>query len=314
MRRKFTITVDVEACNRARVSSNYVEKLIWGDFQDGSVPAGIGRMMDIGDRTGVTFTMFLDIAEASLYGEKIVEVGKYVLERGHDLQLHLHPEVIPEEVWQGWGLCKPELKSKGYRLDSYTYEEARVVMYYFCELYQRSFGKLPVAFRGGAFRTNRNFLRLQEEIGIPLSSNHSFSNYLNQRKEPLQSLNKTLFKWTKDIVEVAVTQVEQPDGVKVMAIPSSIEKSESWRSVLESEANNSIFSGPVVFLLHSWSLLNYSPGKGRFFDGVSEYRAGKLEKICQIASEVFDCTDFTSLNADINAGFFGDLEIHQLKY
>ncbi len=312
--RKFTITVDVEACNRSRVSSDYVKRLIWGDFQDGAAPAGIGRMMDIGDRTGVPFTMFLDIAESTLYGDQIAEVGKYILDRGHDLQLHLHPEVIPEDIWQSWGLCKPEQKRNGYRLDSYTYEEAKVVMWYFCEMFESWFGRLPVSFRGGAFRTNRNFVRMQEEIGVPLSSNHSYSNYVNQRKEPLQSLEKTLFRWSKDVVEVGVSQVVQEDGVKVMAIPSSIEKTASWRAVLANEAKKPVCSGPVVFLLHSWSLLNYSPGKGRFFDGVSEYRAAKLEKICEIASEFFDCTNFTSLNSDINAGVFGELETHYLEY
>lgn len=92
---KCILTVDVEAWDM-RAPDRPVDTLIYGRIN--GAEWGIGRMMDIADRHGVKMTFFLDFTEVELYGDEIIEAGKYIDGRGHDLQLHCHYEVLVDKV------------------------------------------------------------------------------------------------------------------------------------------------------------------------------------------------------------------------
>ena len=94
-RPKCVLSVDVEAL-RLRAADQHVETLIYGRLNGGEW--GIGRMMDIADRHNVKITFFLDFAEVELYGEKLLDVGRYIVSRGHDLQIHCHYDILAERV------------------------------------------------------------------------------------------------------------------------------------------------------------------------------------------------------------------------
>src|SRR5215211_5686314 len=94
------ITIDVEA-RPPRSKTDPLDRLIWGRFPEGEF--GIGRMMSIAERHGVKLTMFLDYAEEHLYGDALLDVGREILRRGHDLELHIHPEFMPDGFFAARG-------------------------------------------------------------------------------------------------------------------------------------------------------------------------------------------------------------------
>ena len=68
-------------------------KRIYGRVNGGEY--GIPMMMDIADRYGIPLTFFVEVLNHHYFGSAATsEVCRYILERGHDVQLHLHPTFI----------------------------------------------------------------------------------------------------------------------------------------------------------------------------------------------------------------------------
>jgi hypothetical protein len=61
-------------------------------------------MMDIADKCGLQLTMFLDYCEEHLYGEALLDVGREIHYRGHDLQLHAHIDFMKRDFWATHGI------------------------------------------------------------------------------------------------------------------------------------------------------------------------------------------------------------------
>lgn len=93
------LTVDVEALPM-RASDSHVDKLIYGRI--GGEEWGIGKMMDVADRHNIKMTFFLDFAEVETYGDEIIKVGKYIAQRGHDLQIHCHYKLLEKKSVKGF--------------------------------------------------------------------------------------------------------------------------------------------------------------------------------------------------------------------
>jgi len=163
MKNRLMITVDVEAFPK-RAEKDHVERLIWGRYPDGC--GGIGEMMDIADKYGVKLVMFLDYVEEHLWGEQIVDVARAIHARGHDLQLHSHPEIFPDAFWEERGI--PRLKVPGNATD----EQADAMMQYLCERQIRATGIAPIAYRGGGYRYGPATVRAMGRHGVRLNSSY----------------------------------------------------------------------------------------------------------------------------------------------
>src|SRR5688572_15837100 len=122
--KRLMITVDVEA-QPARAERDHVDRLIWGKYPDSR--AGLGEMMDIADRHDVKLTMFLDYCEKYLYGDALLDVGREIHRRGHDLQLHAHLDFLPPQFWTDRAL-KPQTSLS--RVDP---AQAAAVLDYLCD-------------------------------------------------------------------------------------------------------------------------------------------------------------------------------------
>lgn len=163
MTNRLMITVDVEAFPK-RAEKDHVERLIWGRYPDGS--GGIGEMMTIADKYGVKLVMFLDFVEEHLWGEQIVEVARAIHARGHDLQLHSHPEIFPDSFWEQRGI--PRLKVPGNATD----EQADAMMQFLCERQVHATGVAPIAYRGGGYRYGPATVRAMGRHGVRLNSSY----------------------------------------------------------------------------------------------------------------------------------------------
>jgi hypothetical protein len=162
---KLIVTVDTEAFSM-RAPDKFIDTLVYGRI-DGE-EWGIGRMMDIADKYGVKMTFFLDFAEMEYYGDEIINVGKYIVCRGHDLQIHCHADCFIETVNKKF----PHIHKR--YPDWYEDDEISDFMVEYClEQYHKCTDKAPIIFRGGAYRFGTAFLRKLKERGVAADASYN---------------------------------------------------------------------------------------------------------------------------------------------
>lgn len=253
------VSCDVEALP-LRAPGDHVDRLIWGRCPGEVREHGIGLMMDIAEQHGIPITFFLDVLEKHLYGTAIDDVGKAVLDRGHDLQLHAHPDVLPDGFWHDRGYRKPT-----WSLSLYDYPSAELVLGNAVEIFKGIKGESPEAYRGGAFRFNSDVLSYIRSQGVGLSSNYnpttahrpSYPYGFDQGVLPL-------FEWDNGIIELPIgmlpgSRVGEYRPFELHALPNV--------KAMFDFMDNYWSIGPdhrvLCLLLHSWSFL-YQDIQGHF--------------------------------------------------
>jgi len=92
------ITVDIEpsiggAFRNPNLRPVGTEKRIYGRV--GNRYYGIPLIMDIADQYNIPLTFFVEVLNKYFFGEEETkEVCQYIISRGHDVQLHLHPNYL----------------------------------------------------------------------------------------------------------------------------------------------------------------------------------------------------------------------------
>lgn len=185
----FLFTSDTEfGLTRVRVPDfrRAVEEQIWGRFGDGE--AGIGKQMELLDAHGFKGTFFVDILAEYWAGEDglLQPVFDEILGRGHDIQLHLHPN--------------PHLRfasdERIRRLANATKDDDpaafRAAIELALGLFERRAGRPPVAYRAGAYRIFDSHFSILRELGISIDSSiNPFKNcnvapWLRTRTQPFR--------------------------------------------------------------------------------------------------------------------------------
>ncbi|MBX7033081.1 polysaccharide deacetylase, partial [Alcaligenes faecalis] len=247
------ITVDTEALPK-RASDDHVNRLIWGRFPKGT--AGVAEMCKIGDEFGVKHVFFTDLCGAYSRLDELKEVVHWLDEQGQDVQLHTHPEYLPDSFWKEHGLSnRPQY------MNQYT-EQARAefVFKHFAGLMSEVTGKPVLAHRAGSFRWNADTIRALKAVGIPLSFNNSVCAVHNNQCIYSKPTNNP-FVWSNGVIEVPMTEkrilgkVGKPEWWARLTYPeSSYFRFRPWwgQLLLNTLSGNPSFA---VFLLHSWSLL-----------------------------------------------------------
>ena len=155
---KIMLTVDVEALTK-RAEANHVNTLIYGR-KDGK-EYGIGRMMDIADKHNIKMTFFVDFAECEWYGDEILEVGRYIESRGHDLQVHCHYDCLEKVV----GKKSWESNKENFYHWYVNEDDSRKMIDYVTKKYVECTGKIPTAYRGGSYRFGASILKVLKDSG-----------------------------------------------------------------------------------------------------------------------------------------------------
>ena len=92
------------------------EKRIWGKIGDKSF--GIPLMMDIAETYDIRLTFFVEVMNKYYFGEdETKKVCEYILNRGHDVQLHLHPNYL------NFTLNNPQEKTYSDLIGTYSSEK-----------------------------------------------------------------------------------------------------------------------------------------------------------------------------------------------
>ena len=300
--RDLVVTVDVESLpSRSVAGRDNVETLVWGRDGPDAAPEdeyGIGAMMRLGTAHGVPMTMFFEFTGVERYGPDYAEIGAQVLEAGHDLHLHLHPESLPDAFWTERGTPPPVVRPK-----EYGAEHADLFVDVFAERWRAAYGRKPLAYRGGSFTFTRPIMEAVVRNGVELSSNHAYATFGNRGLVPLAPADLTHFVWEGGLMELGVSQTFEADQHWNLALPRPGKLKYAFASVLKALADAPREAGPVVMLLHSWSFLDYKGGK-RFESGGSAHRLSAFERVLARVSEHFEPISLTEAHARAKAGAY----------
>lgn len=195
---KCMLTVDVEAL-ALRAPAHHVDSLIYGRFNGEGW--GIGRMMDIADKHQVKLTFFLDFAETELYGEDIIQAGRYIASRGHDLQIHCHYNLLENQVRNRF----PEAAESYYT----WYEDEAVSEFlvdYCLEQYRKCTDREPIVFRGGEYRVGKALLKKLKEKKVAADASY---NYIRPVEKPMNRQ----FVFENGLFELPVAVLPEKEGI-----------------------------------------------------------------------------------------------------
>lgn len=256
-KRRVMLTVDVEAFElRSKVDP--LNRLIWGRFPEGDY--GLQRIMSIAESCGAPLSLFLDYPEHYAYGDSFLDVGREIVRRGHDLNLHLHLDCIPRGYFSARGL--PE----GLDLNTFKDDATDALLADILGLHARVTSDAPVALRGGGYRYNDALLRSLRKQGIPISSNYNQAAKL----QPYDLGPKRQFAWENGVIELPVatrdgylkrsyvTHFNFNIGPFMVAdTKSAVANSELFLNEFFAEHGDDAIA---VFVLHCWSFLKMDAG------------------------------------------------------
>ncbi len=187
--------------------------------QSGTIENCLIRPMEQLDRIAkkhnAKFTIFVDTAylirldnfsdsdsDKNLWHDytTIVRELKSLSDKGHDIQLHIHPQWLYSNYVNGrW-----EIDQKHYKLSDITEHEAQKAFRDGCELIQKITGKRPIAFRAGGFSAQPTSLlkKLFEENEIYIDSSVYPGNVyhsLQQKYDYSNAPHGTIYHFEDDI-------------------------------------------------------------------------------------------------------------------
>lgn len=167
------ITIDTEyeagftARNGIDTRQANFRRSIAGETRDGS--AGVGYQLDRFDRHGLKAVFFVDPMPALLWGvEAITDVIAPILERAHDVQLHLHTEWLALA-----GAANPLKDRTGANIKDFGFEDQCLLIDRARSLLMAAGAPAPIAFRAGNFGADDNTLRALAALGIAYDTSFS---------------------------------------------------------------------------------------------------------------------------------------------
>ena len=186
------ISIDVEALP-GRAIENHVERLIFGRFGDGR-SAGIERLCDIFDHFGARATFFVDYSTCVLHGDAgIFKAAELLESRGHDVQLHMHSEVLVRN--KNWPYNPTDFPSFA-ALDKNVAQDC---LEFGIEKFERNLGRRPRIFRPGGMKHSAAMYEAARNLGI-----EAVSALYRRYDTNLWSLiaDQPVFQWSNGIKEM----------------------------------------------------------------------------------------------------------------
>lgn len=301
------LTVDTEALPR-RATSDHVKRLMWGEYDNGT--AGVREMCAIGDEFGGKHIFFVDMCGAYPQREEVREVMVWLDQAGHDVQLHVHPEYLPNDFW-----ADTPYKVEPRLLNQYTDgSKEKFLLSHFAAQVTAATGKKVRAFRAGSFRWNATTLRTLAELEIPFSFNNTTAaTYIGQC--PYSVPTNLPFRWSNGIIEVPVTEknILPKVGRALWArfqFPLSrfVHYRPWWSSFLPYSVSRR--DNFLVCLVHSWSLLYWDEqGHGTYKD---DARIEGYRKLIKQLSKDYDIISTLELQDLIQCGKISPTHIEEI--
>ncbi len=231
------LTIDTEGPR----GSDPVLYQIWGKVGDNYY--GIPKIIEMCDKHNATGLFFVDFAEVYDYGyDKIKEVVDYILNKGHDVGVHIHPHHLPNEnrhfLWE------------------YSYEEQYNIIEKCTEIYERIVGKKPLSFRAGKYGANNDTLEILSKLGYK----YDFSEFYSQKWCGIEPhFSYALPQKYLDLVEIPVTVFQSLSLGNIYSRYDKLEVTENPNEIVHilNQYSKTENEEIIVLFLHSFSFLNY---------------------------------------------------------
>lgn len=179
------ITVDTE------LSSHPGKIGILGNI--GRAEYGISKIMDICDKYDTKATFFVDVYGYKRIGDDMKEICHNILKRGHDLQLHTHPDVYDRE--------------RGY-MALYSLDEQIKIIAEGKEYFEKVLGVTPIAHRAGDWGADYNTLQALRFNNIVIDSSMFYKWETCALNNSLRTINQSMH--FGDLLEIPATVFESP--------------------------------------------------------------------------------------------------------
>jgi hypothetical protein len=260
--------------------------------QIGEKKYGIPLIMDIADAFELKLSFFLEVFNKYYFDESETrEVCQYILNRNHDIQLHIHPNYL------NFNCEVPgKLKYSDF-ISDFTFNRQKELLSEGRDLLVKYGASMPVAFRAGSYGASLSTLKALKETGFLIDS----------------SFNRAYCNETCFIPESDINDLIEMEGIWEFPITNFIENShirasrfmpmdlsgvsfQEMKQVLDHSTEN----GPnnITIILHSFSFI-------KAFDvQYNKIRPRKtvikrFEKLCRFLAENshrFNVMTFGSLN------------------
>ena len=143
---------------RANYESSILGRCREGDF-------GIHFQMDMLERHGLTGVWFVDPMPALVYGPAIIDaIVRPIVERGHEVQLHIHTE------WLAFAPFNPVGRLTGRNIGDFPLAAQKKLIGLARDILIGAGAPKPVAFRAGNFGANDDTLRALAALGFRFDS------------------------------------------------------------------------------------------------------------------------------------------------
>lgn len=131
--------------------------------------AGVFYQMDVFDRHGLKAVFFVDPMPALVWGiGAVAEIVAPIIERGHDVQLHVHTEWLALA-----GEASPLPGRTGRNIKDFALAEQVRLIGWASDALVAAGAPRPVAFRAGNYGANDDTLRALAQLGIRYDSSHT---------------------------------------------------------------------------------------------------------------------------------------------
>jgi hypothetical protein len=290
-------TVDTEtsmggAWRNAEYAPLPTESTIFGKV--GSEFYGIPLIMEILERYEFAATFFVEVFCAHVLGfEEVARVFRSIMDRGHDVQLHLHPVYrFYRDYLQGGRRREQDL------IFTFPFEEQRELIADGVALFKQFTGRQPIAFRAGCYGASELTLKALSQNGILLDSSYNLC-YLGQtcgfQERPLNAP-----RMIESVYEFPVTNFSSRigEGYKALEI-SAVSVPEILGTIRELQEAG---CRDVVLVFHSFSFL--------------KRRGVRFENRCpdQIVIHRFQqlCAALSRMEDQIEVAVFGNINLAQI--
>lgn len=253
------LSFDVEALP-GRAISDHIDRLMWGKINGGE--HGVGQICRILNEYGLKGNFLIDLSACALHGDKkTAEVGKFILDQGHELHAHLHPEWLVRH----WGIKGDFNGPPG--LDQLDTQLNTDFLRYAAFKFKQLFGLNIDVFRGGGFHFNAHTIAAASDVGIRCLSN--FNNIRHNKMVAVgeYGANNEPFAWDNGVIELPVDFSPEP-------LSFDIQKYFGWFDRVNDRKKIKTFN----LTMHSWSLLRKT---GEIFDTYAADHEERLRYICE---------------------------------
>lgn len=129
---------------------------------------GVGWLMDRMDARGIKGVFFVDPMPGLVHGRDVVaRMVEPILTRGHEVQLHIHPE------WLRWAKDSPVGDRQGKQIGDFSLTDQTRLIGWACNALEQAGAPRPVAFRAGNYGANDDSLRALAMLGLRWDSSYN---------------------------------------------------------------------------------------------------------------------------------------------